>query len=63
MIRDEDDFRKHLDYIHFNPVKHNLVSRPEDCDNSTYILFVKKGYYELGWGYKEPKALENYSLE
>ena len=63
IIRNEDDFKKHLDYIHFNPVKHNFVLKPEEYCNSTYKLFVEKRYYELGWGYKEPKILENYSLE
>jgi REP element-mobilizing transposase RayT len=27
-IRDEKDFECHLDYIHFNPVKHGLVTKP-----------------------------------
>ena len=27
-IRDENDWRRHVDYIHFNPVKHNYVSEP-----------------------------------
>ena len=26
-IRDEEDFQKHLDYIHYNPMKHGLVQR------------------------------------
>ena len=63
VIRNEEDFIKHIDYIYYNPVKHNLVSRSEDYNNSTYKLFVKKGYYELGWGYREPGVLRNYNLE
>jgi putative transposase len=27
VIRDDDDFGRHLDYVHFNPVKHGFVSR------------------------------------
>ncbi len=27
-VRDDDDFERHVDYIHYNPVKHRLVSRP-----------------------------------
>ena len=34
-LRDEADFLKHLEYIHFNPVKHGLVNRPEDWPYST----------------------------
>jgi putative transposase len=29
-IRDEDDFERHVDYIHFNPIKHGLVRRVRD---------------------------------
>jgi putative transposase len=29
-IRDEADFERHVDYIHFNPVKHGLVARVRD---------------------------------
>lgn len=29
-IRDEDDFARHVDYIHFNPVKHGLTTRVRD---------------------------------
>ncbi len=31
MIRDDIDFTRHFDYIHFNPVKHGYVSKPHDC--------------------------------
>lgn len=36
VIRDEADFQRHLDYIHYNPVKHGLVQRPEDWPYSSY---------------------------
>ena len=29
-IRDDDDFARHIDYIHFNPVKHSYVERVHD---------------------------------
>jgi len=50
MIRDEDDFRRHIDYLHFNPVKHGLVKRVRDWPYSTFHRFVKKGFYPPGWG-------------
>jgi len=34
-IRDEKDLARHLDYIHFNPVKHGLVDTPEQWPNSS----------------------------
>lgn len=50
MIRDEDDFRKHMDYLHFNPVKHGLVKRVKDWPYSTFHRFVKNGFYPPDWG-------------
>ncbi len=50
MIRDEDDFRKHMDYLHFNPVKHGLVKRVKDWPYSTFHRLVKNGFYPPDWG-------------
>jgi len=44
-IRDERDLTRHLDYIHYNPVKHGLVSDPADWSWSTYHRYVRQGYY------------------
>ena len=50
LIRDEFDLRRHLDYIHFNPVKHGLVSRPADWAFSSFGRFVAQGHYDASWG-------------
>ncbi len=52
VIRDERDFLNHLDYIHYNPVKHGLVMRPEDYQHTSYLEYVKRGWYEIGWGHE-----------
>lgn len=44
-IRDADDFNNHINYIHYNPVKHELVKNVEDWPWSTYRRFACKGYY------------------
>ncbi len=49
VIRDEKDFVRHVDYIHYNPVKHGLVENPEDWPYSTYQLFYDAGEYSSGW--------------
>ena len=54
MIRDEEDFRNHIDYIHYNPVKHGLADRPGDWEYSSFMEYHKKGYYGEDWGIKEP---------
>ena len=47
-IRDENDWRQHVDYIHFNPVKHGYVSAPQDWLYSSFNQAVSKGWYEPG---------------
>lgn len=49
-IRDQDDLYNHLDYIHFNPVKHNYVKAVKDWGYSTFEKFVRKECYEINWG-------------
>jgi putative transposase len=49
-IRDEADLHAHLDYIHFNPVKHGLVKNVSEWRWSSFHRYVKKGYYPPGWG-------------
>jgi len=50
MIRDEDDFRFHVDYIHYNPVKHGLVNNVKDWPWSSFHRYVRDGIYSLDWG-------------
>jgi len=49
MIRDEVDFNKHMNYIHFNPVKHELVRSVKDWPHSTFHRCVKEGFiHQIG---------------
>ena len=53
-IRDECDFQRHVDYVHFNPIKHGLVSRVMDWPHSTFHRFVSEGVYSSDWaGYAD----------
>ncbi len=49
-IRDERDFERHADYIHYNPVKHGHATRAADWPHSTFHRFVRRGVYSLDWG-------------
>ena len=49
-LRDEDDMRRHLDYLHFNPVKHGLVARVVDWQWSTFHRYLADGAYPMDWG-------------
>ena len=55
MIRDEDDFKRHVDYIHWNPVKHGHVRKVSDWPYSTFHRFVKNGSYPPDWGGNDPE--------
>ena len=44
-IRDENDLEQHFDYIHYNPVKHELVESPLEWEWSTYHKYLKLGFY------------------
>jgi putative transposase len=50
VIRDADDLAKHLDYIHYNPVKHGLVTTPELWPHSSFLAWQARGVYPIGWG-------------
>jgi putative transposase len=49
-MRDEDDLRRHLDYLHFNPVKHGLVPWVADWPHSTFHAYLRRGVYPENWG-------------
>ena len=48
-IRDENDFGIHLDYIHYNPVKHGLVACPHAWPHSSLHRWIREGIYEANW--------------
>ena len=49
-IRDEADFLHHVNYIHYNPVKHGLVSRPVDWPYSSIHRAIRQGVISAAWG-------------
>ena len=48
-IRDARDLAAHIDYIHFNPVKHGLVQRVIDWPYSSFHRFVGQGLLPVDW--------------
>lgn len=49
-IRDEADWVAHVNYLHYNPVKHGLVRCPREWEYSSFHGFVARGMYEEDWG-------------
>jgi putative transposase len=61
-VRNEKDLKRHVDYIHWNPVKHGHVARACDWPYSTFARFVKMGEYDINWGQDEPATLANWTV-
>jgi putative transposase len=57
VIRDEDDWRNHVDYVHYNPVKHGYVGHPGAWRWSSFERASRRGWYPPGWGEREPQNL------
>ena len=49
IIRDEEDFKRHFDYIHYNPVKHRWTGKPSEWNLSSFGLYLRKGIYQGDW--------------
>jgi len=51
-ITDQEDFNRHVDYIHWNPVKHGLVQRATDWPYSSIHRYIARGDYPPDWGFE-----------
>ena len=63
LIRDEADLQAHLDYIHFNPVKHGHGQCAADWPHSSFSSWLARGAYTPDWGVAEPENLVGLNLE
>jgi putative transposase len=53
-IQDEADWiwHLHLNYLHYNPMKHGLVGCPHQWEYSSFHQYVREGYYTENWGWQ-----------
>lgn len=56
-IRDDADWARHMDYIHYNPVKHGYADSPAAWPYSSFSRCVERGVYVPEWGRLEPEGL------
>jgi putative transposase len=63
LIRDEADLSAHVDYIHFNPIKHGLVERLDAWPWSSFRRYVAQGLYPSDWGEGELRLPEHVGRE
>ncbi|WP_295445987.1 transposase [uncultured Thiodictyon sp.] len=50
VIRDETDLQRHVDYTHYNPVKHGYVQRAVDWPFSSFQWYLRRGWVSADWG-------------
>lgn len=62
-IRDQHDWQKHIDYIHYNPVRHGYSTCPGEWEFSSFARCVAKGWYSSDWGKSEPGTVTGVDLE
>lgn len=62
LIRDQQDLHRHLDYIHYNPVKHGYTEGAADYPWSSFNEYRKRGQYRDGWGKSIPSGVNGLML-
>ena len=63
LLRNGEDWRRHMDYIHYNPVKHGYVCRPTDWPHGSFRQAVARGWYDASWGEQEPAIIAGMEFE
>ena len=61
LIRDQKDYARHMDYIHYNPVKHGLVRQVSEWPYSTFHKYVREGIYDKDWGQAEMDWIDKFN--
>jgi putative transposase len=60
VIRDDQDLNNHIEYIHYNPIKHGKTKEPGEWEFSSFNKFVKNGYYPPSWKPEKDLITGNY---
>jgi len=58
VIRDELDYSRHLDYIHYNPVKHGYVRTPSEWQYSSIHRYINAGILPQDWACHDEPAMQ-----
>lgn len=57
LIRDNQDLEQHVDYIHWNPIKHGWVRRVKDWPHSSFHTYVERGFYPIDWACEPERTM------
>jgi len=58
VIRNDEDLYSHIDYIHYNPVKHGFVKDAREWPYSTIHRYIRQGLLDPEWGSCEPRSIK-----
>ena len=58
IIRDQEDMNRHIDYIHYNPVRHGIVQAACEYPHSSFHEYVRDGCCSASWGAKDEIEFE-----
>ena len=56
------NFARHVDYVHYNPVKHGLIKHVRDWPYSSFHRYVRSGIYPADWGGRKPLWIPKASM-
>ncbi|MDX1253000.1 MAG: transposase [Gammaproteobacteria bacterium] len=59
-IRDEHDLIRHVNYIHYNPVKHGWVNLPVDWPHTMLHGYIERGMVTPDWGGEMSDGINSY---
>lgn len=59
LVRDEKDYDHHVNYIHYNPVKHGYVAKPVDWRHSSIHRFIAEGILSPHWAVGDQQEADN----
>lgn len=62
-ILEVETFAACLDAIHYDPVRHGFVERPEEWPDTSYEDWVERSLYKLGWGWHKPETIKELTLD
>ena len=58
VIRDDNDYARHVEYIHYNPVKHGYVDKVKDWKYSSFHQWVARGIYSVDWATHDEQVMD-----
>ena len=58
IIRNQNALNRHIDYIHFNPVKHGYANSPLEWSHSSIHKYYAEGFYARDWGLKDTAEIQ-----